>query len=99
MENNESLKYYDKASRELTDALKVLQTKVDEFVKASDLLVASQPVNIRFYNVVNSGLIVESFSKLVESIGHHVAGLKTAMTPKKGDVTPEQTPKGSSSES
>lgn len=90
MENNESLKYYEKASRELTDSLKDLQAKVDEFVKASDLLVSGQPVNIRFYNTVNTGIMVENFSKLVESIGNHVSGLKVALAPKPAPEVPSE---------
>jgi hypothetical protein len=78
---NESKAYYEKSASELTESLKDLQLKLDSFVKATDLLVADQEVNIRFYNTVNSGLIVTDFSNLIKGISQHVAGLKQALKP------------------
>lgn len=86
--------YYDRSAEDLTASLRDLQAKLDEFAKASDLLVSSTPINVRFYNRVNIGLITSDFSDLIKSISSHVAGLKEALKPKSTTI-----PEGGSSES
>ena len=86
MSENQEL-YYLESGAKLKESLMDLQTKLDEFAKASDLLTSDKALPVKMTNRVGIGEVTRNFSELARSIFVHQDKIKAALT--KVEVTGE----------
>ncbi len=74
-------------SEALKTSLLQLQSDLDKYVKATEILVDGQTIPFRFFNRVNVGIVTNNFSELAKSIFELEGKLEQALAAQQAELS------------